>query len=627
MYEGLHTNLPKEVMLLRGASVAPAAWSFASHAAVQAQLAAFAGSLDMHATTPGAAADKVAAQPPLTLHLRTPVTHVDPILPAGQALPALPPPDALLGAEAQAAATQYETRLPPGAEGMRWSVKWQHHEGGSGDEEYDFVAVCNGHYATPNAPCLPSSSEGSGIAQVHSSAYRTPQAFTGQRVLVVGAGPSGQDIAREVATCAATVFIACREVAHSEEAGTLAAAAHHASGTPVPGRISAPVEITKEGDAVVTGHGERVPIDVVIWCTGYEYAFPFLDVSTPSAGAHEQALVGIDTRRVFPLFKNTFHAGFPTLAFVGLPWAVNPNPFHQHQADALAAVWSRPPQSTLPSPAQRVLEQGAFWKWQAQERGRPTRHALRLSADQWAFLGDLRQAVGLAPPSADADAAPAEHPALVAGHANAGRVWAVPHSTLRAADIVVDPHPALLLATLHPEAVAESGEAWTTAVQSTATARAESVDALGVSFPGSNPGSPSRNTALHKAYEAVRVGLSATDKLLLDQAMYTYNSSTRTVDPAGYRLQEFRFGDFAAHLPEAAGPANPAVSAQGGPAAATPSLAAAGVQRVVGRLAQQGDFWWVVRQFQGWYVAAPLGCAFLTAGKGQTAANHATSAL
>lgn len=69
---------------------------------------------------------------------------------------------------------------------------------------YDAVMVCNGHYTIPDIPKIQGNEKFRGH-QSHSHNYRTPEIYTGKRVLVVGAGPSGIDITKQIATVAKKV--------------------------------------------------------------------------------------------------------------------------------------------------------------------------------------------------------------------------------------------------------------------------------------------------------------------------------------------------------------------------------------------------------------------------------------
>ncbi|MGV9482696.1 NAD(P)-binding domain-containing protein, partial [Gordonia aichiensis] len=62
--------------------------------------------------------------------------------------------------------------------------------------EYDGVVVANGHYWDARIPVYPGEFTGK---QIHSKDYKRPADLAGSRVLVVGAGNSGCDLAVEAA--------------------------------------------------------------------------------------------------------------------------------------------------------------------------------------------------------------------------------------------------------------------------------------------------------------------------------------------------------------------------------------------------------------------------------------------
>lgn len=78
----------------------------------------------------------------------------------------------------------------PGSAG--WIVTTSHGE----QEQFDSVVVANGHLWDPKIPDLPGHFEG---VQLHSSEYNNVDDLVGSRVLVVGAGNSGCDLAVDVA--------------------------------------------------------------------------------------------------------------------------------------------------------------------------------------------------------------------------------------------------------------------------------------------------------------------------------------------------------------------------------------------------------------------------------------------
>lgn len=57
--------------------------------------------------------------------------------------------------------------------------------------------VCNGHYNKPVIPTLPGKDKFKG-SQCHSHEYRKPEPYRGKKVLIIGAGPSGMDLALHI---------------------------------------------------------------------------------------------------------------------------------------------------------------------------------------------------------------------------------------------------------------------------------------------------------------------------------------------------------------------------------------------------------------------------------------------
>ena len=87
-----------------------------------------------------------------------------------------------------------------------WTV---HLAGSSLPQHFDAVVVASGFYREPRWPSLPGLDTFRGRV-MHSGAYQGPEPFAGQRVVVIGAGSSGSDIAAEVSTTAAQVELAAR---------------------------------------------------------------------------------------------------------------------------------------------------------------------------------------------------------------------------------------------------------------------------------------------------------------------------------------------------------------------------------------------------------------------------------
>jgi Flavin-binding monooxygenase-like/Transcriptional regulator PadR-like family len=89
----------------------------------------------------------------------------------------------------------------------RWTVRVVAN-GNARAELFDSLLVCSGHHREAFVPEYPGTFTG---RIVHSSTYKRPDPFRGQRVLVVGAGNSASDIAVDVAGLASNAALSMRE--------------------------------------------------------------------------------------------------------------------------------------------------------------------------------------------------------------------------------------------------------------------------------------------------------------------------------------------------------------------------------------------------------------------------------
>jgi len=191
-------------------------------------------------------------------------------------------------------------------------------------DEFDAVVICNGHYAKASYPDIPGRDLFQGKV-LHSIDYDTSmcEEMKGKNVLVLGARASATDIAREL-SIDSTVIVADRglnKLVTDETRGTIGSShgsLRHRSGvTQISGT-----------NTVEFYDGQTAEIDVIIWCTGYDYNFEFLS----------EDMVSDTNRSVRPLYQHVFHADEPTLAFVGLPHSVVPFPLFQLQSEWITAV-------------------------------------------------------------------------------------------------------------------------------------------------------------------------------------------------------------------------------------------------------------------------------------------------
>ncbi len=81
---------------------------------------------------------------------------------------------------------------PKGESGEGWSVTWREGDDAEHTEDFAGLIIANGTLSEPNLPEF----EGTFAGEfMHSSQYRSPSVFAGKRVLIIGGGNSGCDIA------------------------------------------------------------------------------------------------------------------------------------------------------------------------------------------------------------------------------------------------------------------------------------------------------------------------------------------------------------------------------------------------------------------------------------------------
>ncbi len=238
----------------------------------------------------------------------------------------------------------------------RWRV-----ETPEGAETFDALVVASGHHREPLLPNFAGSFDGEIL---HSQAYKVPEPFRDRRVLVVGAGNSGCDIAVELAGVAARVFHSTRrgywyvpkfvfgvpadefgdrirrlgvparlfQLMARSSAGMVLGKPQR-FGLPKPdhamfethpivnsqlyyaighGRVTPKPDVERlDGSGVVFADGSREEVDAIVCATGFRLTFPFLD---------DRWLNLRDGRPIF--YKNVFHPQLDNLFLVGF---IQPN--------------------------------------------------------------------------------------------------------------------------------------------------------------------------------------------------------------------------------------------------------------------------------------------------------------
>ena len=208
-----------------------------------------------------------------------------------------------------------------------WTVSVTEIATGKGEVvEVDAVVVANGHYAIPQIPFMPGLDEFTarhpGVV-THSKLYRSNELFNDKSVIVVGNGPSGLDIARQISRTAHQPV--CLSVRHSTSPEKL----KHCQAVEVP-QIAAFMPETR-GVRFIDG-SETNNVDAIVMCTGYRYSYPFLQ----GVGSDVVDRAGKTTKG---LYQWMFHQD-PTLVFLGLPMNVVPFPWVEAQAAVMTGVWA-----------------------------------------------------------------------------------------------------------------------------------------------------------------------------------------------------------------------------------------------------------------------------------------------
>ena len=160
---------------------------------------------------------------------------------------------------------------------------------------------------------------------MHSHDYRYPEVFQGMRVVILGAGGSGQDICLQVAKCAERVYLSHKSLLQSNLPENVE---QHRS----------IISVSRDGTVLFNGGEEEEAVDVILLCTGYKVSFPFLD---------DACSIRIRNNRVTHLYKHIFNTKYPTLSFIGLSSKFCVFPHFSLQAQFIAAVLSQRKQ--LPS--------------------------------------------------------------------------------------------------------------------------------------------------------------------------------------------------------------------------------------------------------------------------------------
>ncbi|CAK9312252.1 unnamed protein product [Citrullus colocynthis] len=200
------------------------------------------------------------------------------------------------------------------------------------EEVFDAVVVATGHYSHPRLPTIKGMDRWN-RKQIHSHVYRVPDPFRNEVVVVVGNSQSGQDISLDLIEVAKEIHLSTKSINTITEGLSKVIQKYQNL------HLQPQIESLEEDGRVVFVDGTSIVADTILYCTGYSYAFPFLDT---------KGIVVVDDDRVGPLYEHTFPPSLaPSLSFIGIPRKLIGFPFFESQAIWIAQLLSG--KRTLPS--------------------------------------------------------------------------------------------------------------------------------------------------------------------------------------------------------------------------------------------------------------------------------------
>ncbi|KII84013.1 hypothetical protein PLICRDRAFT_168562 [Plicaturopsis crispa FD-325 SS-3] len=220
-------------------------------------------------------------------------------------------------------------------------------------DQFDHIVIANGSDTRPHIPYLPGLWAWRGEV-LHSRWYKEAGVFAGQTVLVVGNGPSGSDIARELGLLVVDqskeaprrVYQSIRSPPRTDSAtgATGAQSSKESAATQSP-------STSQTGRITLTNGQTLDDVDVIIFATSYYMRFEFLRGEDmpwgrwPVIKPPPPELVGsieVDGgSRAYNLDEHQlFYYPDPSIAFLLLHAEAIPWPFSEVQARAAAYHWS-----------------------------------------------------------------------------------------------------------------------------------------------------------------------------------------------------------------------------------------------------------------------------------------------
>lgn len=332
-------------------------------------------------------------------------------------------------------------KAPDFDESGKWEILFQELDGKNPDavkkEVYDAVMLCVGHHSDPSWPTFPGMDGFSG-RKIHSHAYKDFKPFENTKVLVVGIGNSGGDIAVELSRHTKQVFLSTRRGAWvlsrmgkggepldqqvNRRFGTLLpnslrtslfkkmlnerfdhevfalqpqhpiAGQHPMVNDALPHRIIIGSVVIKPNvssfteTGVIFDDGTQInDLDAVIFCTGYKIGFRFID----------QSILPLSDNKV-DLYKYVFPPNLtkPTLAVIGCVQPLGAIfPLSELQGRWATRVFG----GKTPLPSKNAMMEDVEMKREAMQKRYYTSKRHTIQVDYIPYADELANQVGCKP--------------------------------------------------------------------------------------------------------------------------------------------------------------------------------------------------------------------------------------
>lgn len=229
-----------------------------------------------------------------------------------------------------------------------------------------FIFLVHSHYFEPKIPPIPGIDKFPGRV-MHSHEYRYPEGFEGKKVVLLGAAASGVDISIDLRNSAQAVYLS-----------------HHGKQfkCKLPDILEQHQDIKEvfADGKVLFQDGQTRQADCIIFCTGYNFSFPFLT---------DDCNITVRDNRITYLYKHLFNVKHPSMSFIGLGIRICPFPQFSLQAQLVLGVLSG--KVTLPSKEEMLSEEEKDFEEKMSKWNNKTHYAHFLGAQQWDYNEELAE--------------------------------------------------------------------------------------------------------------------------------------------------------------------------------------------------------------------------------------------